>query len=217
MKLVKLAILAAVICIVFVLVGKVCDMITGGGHHEDAPALADGVDSSKYIYIEGTGNDAPSEFDKNDDDDDVSASDNVNYAALNAKSAQYMELIRKADMTFAQVDEIKKWVDKNEAYGNGIKDYDKIKTAIGEYVMCRDLLYKIKKGAGFEKIAKEFHSTVPKIKSNGDYYNLLVNLRVKMQKFTGSNRLNEEGIEEKLYSFAENHPNGINSFADLPK
>ena len=58
---------------------------------------------------------------------------------------------------------------------------------------------------------------MPKIKSNGDYYNLLVNLRVKMQKFTGSNRLNEEGIEEKLYSFAEDHPNGINSFADLPK
>lgn len=143
--------------------------------------------------------------------------DDVDYAALDRVAADYMELIRKADMTFAQVDDISGWVAENAAHGNGIKDYNKIKTAIGEYVKCRDLLYKIKKGAGFEKIAKEFHSTVPKIKSNGDYYNLLVNLRVKMQKFTGSNRLNEKGIEEKLYSFAEDHPNGINSFADLPK
>ena len=144
-------------------------------------------------------------------------SDNVDYAALNAQSARYMELIRKAEMSFTQVDEIKEWVDKNEAHSNGIKDYSKIKTAIGEYVKCRDLLYKVKKGADFEEIAKEFKGTVPKIKSNGDYRNLLVSLRVKMQKFTGGNKLGEEGIEEKLYLFAEDHPVGINSFADLPK
>ena len=43
MKLVKLAILAAVICIVLALAGKGCDMITGGGHHGDEAAPAGGV------------------------------------------------------------------------------------------------------------------------------------------------------------------------------
>ena len=46
MKLVKLAILAAVICIVFALLGKGCDMIGGGGHHGDEAAAVGGVASS---------------------------------------------------------------------------------------------------------------------------------------------------------------------------
>ena len=214
MKLVKLAILAAVICIVFALVGKGCDMITGGGHHEDAPALADGVDSSKSSNIEGTGNDAPSEVDKNDDDDDVPAPDDTDYKALNAVAARYMELIRNADMTFAQVDEIKKWVDDNSQHKKKIKDYGKIAAAIKDFVKCRDVLMKINAGADIDALCPQIKNVVSTISKD----NLLRELRIKMQRFLyegGKPLKKDEQIIDKIYQFSVKHPDGIRSFKEL--
>ena len=171
MKLVKLAILAAVICIVFALVGKGCDMITGGGHHGDE---AGGI-------------------------------------------AEYLRLIKSGEMSFVQVDEIDGWLAENSDRKDEIKDYAVIKGAISEYAKCRDLLLEINSYADFAELATEIKRLVPRIRSDGAYADLLVKLRVKMQRFviSGGRLLDKEGMERNLYECAESHPDGIESFAEL--
>ena len=191
MKLVKLAILAAVICIVFALVGKGCDMITGGGHHGDEAAPAGGVAASADYGSEVS----PGE----------------------REAAEYLRLIKSGEMTFAQVEEISRWVDDNSDRDDEIKDYAVIAGAISEYAKCRDLLLKIDCDADFEELAAELRRLVPRIRSDGAYADMLVKLRIKMQHFviSGGRLLDKEGMERNLYEFAENHPGGIESFAEL--
>ena len=152
MKLVKLAILAAVICIVFALLGKGC-----------------------------------------------------------------LRLIKSGEMTFAQVEEISRWVDDNSDRDDEIKDYAVIKGAIAEYAKCRNILLEINSDADFAELATEIKRLVPRIRSDGAYADLLVKLRVKMQRFviSGGRLLDKEGMERNLYEFAESHPDGIESFAEL--
>lgn len=188
MKLVKLAILAAVICIVFALVGKGCDMITGGGHHGDeAGGIAASADYGGEV--------SPGE----------------------REAAEYLRLIKSGEMTFAQVEEISRWVDDNSDRDDEIKDYAVIKGAISEYAKCRDLLLEINSDADFAELATEIKRLVPRIRSDGAYADLLVKLRVKMQRFviSGGQLLDKEGMERNLYEFAESHPDGIKSFAEL--
>lgn len=216
MKLVKLAILAAVICIVFALMGKGCDMITGGEHHGDE---ACGVGSGKSPNIkspniEKIDNDVLSEVDKNDDGNDVSASGVTDYAALNAEAARYMELIRKADMTFAQVDEIKKWIDENSQHKRKIKNYGKIAAAINDFGKCRDVLMKININADIDALCLQIKNVVSTVSKD----NLLRELRIKMYRFLveeGKLLRNDEQIMEKIYIFSRMHPNGISSFKEL--
>lgn len=188
---VKLAILAAVICIVFALVGKGCDMITGGGHHGDEAAPAGGVAASADYGSEVS----PGE----------------------REAAEYLRLIKSGEMTFAQVEEISRWVDDNSDRDDEIKDYAVIKGAISEYAKCRDLLLEINSDADFAELATEIKRLVPRIRSDGAYADLLVKLRVKMQRFVirGGRLLDKEGMERNLYEFAESHPDGIESFAEL--
>ena len=192
MKLVKLAILAAVICIVFALLGKGCDMITGGGHHGDEAAAVGGVAASADLQGEGL---MPGE----------------------REAAEYLRLIKSGEMTFAQVDEIGSWVAENSDREDEIKDYAVIKGAISEYAKCRDLLMEINGDADFGELAAEIKRIVPRIRSDGAYADLLVKLRVKMQRFviSGGRLLDKEGMERNLYEFAESHPDGIESFAEL--
>lgn len=185
---VKLAILAAVICIVFALVGKGCDMITGGGHHGDeAGGIAASADYGGEV--------SPGE----------------------REAAEYLRLIKSGEMTFAQVEEISRWVDDNSDRDDEIKDYAVIKGAISEYAKCRDLLLEINSDADFAELATEIKRLVPRIRSDGAYADLLVKLRVKMQRFviSGGRLLDKEGMERNLYEFAESHPDGIESFAEL--
>lgn len=186
---VKLAILAAVICIVFALVGKGCDMITGGGHHGDE---AGGIASSADLQGE--------ELPPGD-----------------RKAAEYLRLIKSGEMSFAQVDEIDGWLAENSDRKDEIKDYSVIKGAIAEYAKCRDILLELNSDADFAELATEIKRLVPRIRSDGAYADLLVKLRVKMQRFviSGGQLLDKEGMERNLYEFAESHPDGIKSFAEL--
>lgn len=189
---VKLAILAAVICIVFALAGKGCDMITGGGHHGDEAARAGGVAVSADLQGEEL---PPGE----------------------QQAAEYLRLIKSGEMSFAQVDEIDGWLAENSDREDEIKDYSVIKGAIAEYAKCRDLLLEINSDADFAELASELKRMVPRIRSDGAYADLLVKLRVKMQRFVLSSGrlLDKEGMERNLYEFAESHPDGIKSFAEL--
>lgn len=189
MKLVKLAILAAVICIVFALMGKGCDMITGGGHHGDE---AGGIAASADLQGE--------ELPPGD-----------------RKAAEYLRLIKSGEMSFVQVDEIDGWLAENSDRKDEIKDYSVIKGAIAEYAKCRDILLEINSDADFAELATEIKRLVPRIRSDGAYADLLVKLRVKMQRFviSGGQLLDKEGMERNLYEFAESHPDGIKSFAEL--
>ena len=192
MKLVKLAILAAVICIVFALVGKGCDMITGGGHHGDE---AGGIASSAD-YGNAEGEELP---------------------PGDREAAEYLRLIKSGEMSFVQVDEIDGWLAENSDRKDEIKDYSVIKGAIAEYAKCRNILLEINSDADFAELATEIKRLVPRIRSDGAYADLLVKLRVKMQRFviSGGQLLDKEGMERNLYEFAESHPDGIKSFAEL--
>ena len=86
------------------------------------------------------------------DDPAPTGSDNVNYAALNAKSARYMELISKAEMSFPQVDEIKKWIDDNRQHGNKIDNYGKISVAVKDFGKCRDVSMQMNAGADIDAL-----------------------------------------------------------------
>lgn len=184
--------MAAVICIVLALAGKGCDMITGGWHHDDGAAPGGGVAASADLQGGGL---QPGE----------------------REAAEYLRLIKSGEMTFAQVDEISRWVAENSDREDETKDYAVIKGAISEYAKCRDLLMEINGDADFGELAAEIKRIVPRIRSDGAYADLLVKLRVKMQRFviSGGRLLDKEGMERNLYEFAENHPGGIESFAEL--
>lgn len=213
MKLVRLAILAAVICIVLVLVGKGCDMAGDGGHDEDVPAVADDVaapandtpDEAKMLQEEA-GQDA------GQPNEELPPIDNEWLAD------EYLQLIRSGEMTFAQVDEIGRWVADNSKHQNKIKDYFVIKGAIEEYAKCRNLLLMIlSPDTDFDRLAGEVRRMVPSIRNGGEYADLLVKLRRKMQRFVIRDRkiMSQKEIAEDLYMFAEQHPDGIQSFAEL--
>ena len=141
-------------------------------------------------------------------------SDNVNYAALNAASARYMELIRKADMTFAQVDEIKKWIDGNSQHRRKIDNYGKIAAAIKDFGKCRDVLLKININADIDALCPQIKTVVSALSKD----ELLRELRIKMQRFLyegGKSLKKDEQIKDKIYQFSVKHPNGISSFKEL--
>ena len=141
-------------------------------------------------------------------------SDNVNYAALNAASARYMELIRKADMTFAQVDEIKKWIDGNSQHRKKIDNYGKIAAAIKDFGKCRDVLLKININANIDALCPQIKTVVSALSKD----ELLRELRIKMQRFLyegGKSLKKDEQIKDKIYQFSVKHPNGISSFKEL--
>ena len=142
------------------------------------------------------------------DDPAPTGSDNVNYAALNAKSARYMELISKAEMSFPQVDEIKKWIDDNRQHGSKIDNYGKIAVAVKDFGKCRDVLMKINAGADIDALCPQIKNVVSTISKD----NLLRELRIKMQRFLLKK---DEQIIDKIYQFSVKHPDGIRSFEEL--
>lgn len=148
------------------------------------------------------------------DDPAPTGSDNVNYAALNAKSARYMELISKAEMSFPQVDEIKKWIDDNRQHGSKIDNYGKIAVAVKDFGKCRDVLMKINAGADIDALCPQIKNVVSTISKD----NLLRELRIKMQRFLyegGKPLKKDEQIIDKIYQFSVKHPDGIRSFKEL--
>lgn len=148
------------------------------------------------------------------DDPAPTGSDNVNYAALNAKSARYMELIGKAEMSFPQVDEIKKWIDDNRQHGSKIDNYGKIAVAVKDFGKCRDVLMKINAGADIDALCPQIKNVVSTISKD----NLLRELRIKMQRFLyegGKPLKKDEQIIDKIYQFSVKHPDGIRSFKEL--
>lgn len=181
---------------------------------ENGHWFINGNDMGKSPNIKKAGNDAPSEVDKNDDDDDVPAPDDTDDKALNAVAARYMELIRKADMTFAQVDEIKKWIDDNRQHGSKIDNYGKIAVAVKDFGKCRDVLMKINAGADIDALCPQIKNVVSTISKD----NLLRELRIKMQRFLyegGKPLKKDEQIIDKIYQFSVKHPDGIRSFKEL--
>lgn len=148
------------------------------------------------------------------DDPAPTGSDNVNYAALNAKSARYMELIGKAEMSFQQVDEIKKWIDDNRQHRSKIDNYGKIAVAVKDFGKCRDVLMKINAGADIDALCPQIKNVVSTISKD----NLLRELRIKMQRFLyegGKPLKKDEQIIDKIYQFSVKHPDGIRSFKEL--
>lgn len=148
------------------------------------------------------------------DDPAPTGSDNVNYAALNAESARYMELIGKAEMSFPQVDEIKKWIDDNRQHGRKIDNYGKIAVAVKDFGKCRDVLMKINAGADIDALCPQIKNVVSTISKD----NLLKELRIKMQRFLyeeGKPLKKDEQIIDKIYQFSVKHPDGIRSFKEL--
>lgn len=139
--------------------------------------------------------------------------DDVDYAALNTDAARYIKLICSADMTFAQVDKIKEWVDDNAAHCRDIENYEQIKTAIGEYAKCRDLLQKMNNWNGdMGKLVDDFKSKIGKIRNDGVYGDLLLNLRVAMQRLTlkDGKLLSKEEVARKLII-----NKGVTKFTDI--
>ena len=153
--------------------------------------------------------------DRNKDDNYSSiGSDNVNYAVLNAESARYMELIYKAEMTFAQVGEIKKWIVGNGQHNRNIENYDKIAAAMIDYGKCCDVLLKINKNTDIDALCPQIKTVVSTLSK----VSLTKELRTKMQRFLyeeGKLLRNNEQIMEKIYYFSVKHPNGISSFKEL--
>ncbi|MDE6010055.1 MAG: hypothetical protein K2F87_01215 [Muribaculaceae bacterium] len=131
--------------------------------------------------------------------------------ALNDKSAQYLDMIRKASMSFAQVDEIQRWVMANKSKSGKINNYSEIMKAIAVFANARNLVSQIKPGANFTALAPSINAFVKGISTDAPYKQL----RSKMQKLNGNNVKSNIEVEEILYNFAEKHPNGITSFSQL--
>lgn len=148
------------------------------------------------------------------DDPAPTGSDNVDYTALNAESARYMELIGKAEMSFPQVDEIKKWIDDNRQHRRKIDNYGKIAAAVKDFGKCRDVLMKINAGADIDALCPQIKNVVSTISKD----NLLRELRIKMQRFLyegGKPLKKDEQIIDNIYQFSVKHPDGIRSFKEL--
>lgn len=187
---------------------------------ENGHWFIDGNDMGRTPNIKKAGNDAPSnkqEYGNNVADNPNSPdSDNVNYNALNAEAAQYLNLIGNAEMSFVQVDIINKWVAANGKYNRNINNYNDIKSMIKVYTDCRNLINKLyANDVYFEGIAPEVNKFVKGL-NNAGYEERLKNLRRKMQcTFTDWNTADDGKVAENIYDFVSAHPNGVKSFAEL--
>lgn len=149
-----------------------------------------------------------------DDNPVATGSDNVDYAALDRVAADYMVLIGKAEMTFPQVDEIKKWIDENRQHSKKIDNYGKIAAAIKDFGKCRDVLLRINAAADMDALCPQIKNVVSTLSKDP----ILKELRIKMQRFLyegGKPLEKEEQIIDKIYQFSKKHPDGISSFKEL--
>lgn len=147
-------------------------------------------------------------------------------AELQNQANNYYNLLKQANVSFAQLDEIATWLTANQKDSKPINGYDRIKSALQEFQKCRKLLEQMTDPDKIsDELAGQVLDTAKNLPNDGNENTqnsnkaYLKNLRLKMQSLTFIQRRgyqNKQYVKSKISDLLTNRAGqAVTSFSDL--